>query len=146
MSPSSDETVPMLQSIASSSRHVLDLLVINVSPDRSVATEVDLGHMSHESRVLVTVLDGPSPTAYNLDDKPDNVTTTAMVATVGYGNFRWMFPEHSVTLLQMSLLQLHSERFGHQAKRRLAMELPATGHGLLALSRSAVEEKLTSEG
>jgi alpha-N-arabinofuranosidase len=114
------ETVPVLQSVAGDSGHILQLLVINVSPDRSVATEVDVGHLFHEGRVLVTVLDGPSPTAYNIYQGQNLVGTTSAVATVGPGNFRWMFPAHSVTLLQMSLLEPASDRLGHQAKRRLA--------------------------
>lgn len=138
MRPSQNEVVPVLQCVAASSRGTLELLVINVSPDRSVATEVDLGHLVHESRVLVTVLDGPSPTAYNVSEDAKTVTTSSVVATVGYRNFRWMFPAHSVTLLQMSLLKLGDDRLSHQTKRKLARtEIPAIVKGpLVALGGS----------
>jgi alpha-L-arabinofuranosidase len=94
---------PDLWTTAALSRHgVLDLLVINASPVTSVRAEVVVDGMFHESRAHVSLLDGPSPTAYNTPSGPDRVSTQVSTAPVGNGDFSWLFPSHSVSLLQLT--------------------------------------------
>ena len=80
----------------------IDLLVVNASPVNSVRSHVEINGVLHKSRMHVLLLDGPSPTAYNTPENPDNVTTVSTTAEVGNGDFFWTFPAHSITMLQLS--------------------------------------------
>ena len=80
----------------------IDLLVINASPVSAVRTHVAIEGVLHKSRVHFLLFDGPSPTAYNTPETPDNVSTLAGSAEVGNGDFSWTFPAHSITMLQLS--------------------------------------------
>jgi alpha-L-arabinofuranosidase len=97
--------VPVLQTVASVSNGKLDLLVINVSPDRQVAAEVSPWRLAAPREITATLLDGPSPLAFNTYAQPNRVGTTSWTAQVTGHNFLWNFPAHSVTLLQMPLLK-----------------------------------------
>lgn len=98
----SGSDAPDLWVTAASSRSgVIDLVVINASPVTSVRSRVIVDGVLHKGRVHALLLDGPSPTAYNTPAHPDNVTTVASTAEVGTGDFSWMFPAHSVTMLQL---------------------------------------------
>jgi alpha-L-arabinofuranosidase len=97
--------VPVLQAVASASNGKLNLLVINVSPDRRVLAQVSPWHIAQPRSITATVLDGPTPLAYNTYAHPDRVGTTTSTVQVGHHFFVWDFPAHSVTLLQMPLLK-----------------------------------------
>jgi alpha-L-arabinofuranosidase len=97
--------VPVLQAVASSSNGKLLLLVINVSADHRVLAEVSPWHIAQPRYVKATVLDGPTPTAFNTYTEPDNVETKTSTFEVGQHYFVWDFPAHSLTLLQMPLLK-----------------------------------------
>jgi alpha-L-arabinofuranosidase len=87
---------------AASRKGAVDIVVINANPVRSLRSDVVIEGELHKSEVHSLLLDGPSPTAYNTAEKPDNVTTVARTADVGSGDFFWTFPAHSVTMLQLS--------------------------------------------
>jgi alpha-N-arabinofuranosidase len=87
---------------AASQKGAVDIVVINASPVRSIRSDIVIEGELHKSQVHSLILDGPSPTAYNTAEKPDNVTTVARTADVGSGDFFWTFPAHSVTMLQLS--------------------------------------------
>lgn len=100
--PAPGLAVPVLQTLAASSHGHLDLLVINVSPTTSVRAKVELGD-AMRSDMTVSVLDGPSTTAYNTFSRPRLVQVTTRVTQVGSRNLSWTFPAHSLTLLQLSV-------------------------------------------
>jgi alpha-N-arabinofuranosidase len=95
--------VPVLQTLAASSRGCLDILVINVSPTASVRARVQLGYSTAPSNMTVSVLDGPSTTAYNTFSRPRLVKVATRVTRVRGRNLTWTFPAHSLTLLQLGL-------------------------------------------
>jgi hypothetical protein len=102
MQPVRGTKIPVLQSLAASSGHILDILVIDTSPWQAVKTRVDLGSMEHGRDMLASVLDGPSPLAYNTLAHPAEVGTfTRFVVLRAKHDFWWTFPAHSVTLLQL---------------------------------------------
>jgi alpha-N-arabinofuranosidase len=92
---------PVLQSLVASSHGHLDILVINVSPTTSVKAKVQLGYPAAPSTMTVSVLDGPSTTAYNTFSRPRLVTVVTRVTAVRGRNLSWTFPAHSLTLLQL---------------------------------------------
>lgn len=110
MEPGRRTKVPVLEATVASSNGLLDILVINTSPLAKVKAQVDLNALEHGRRLLATLLDGPSPLAYNTLDHPDEVTSVARFAEVNRGNFEWAFPAHSVTLLQLSVPVAHAQR------------------------------------
>lgn len=81
----------------------LCLLVVNAGPVHAVTSSVLLEGLRHSSWLKALVLDGPSATAYNTPLHPREVTTTVVKKDVGVGGFRWTFPAHSVTLLNLSV-------------------------------------------
>jgi len=87
---------------ASAPSKQLELLVTNSNSLRPVRTRVVLTGLCHGDWLQVSVLDGPSPTAYNTRAHPDLVTLANSTFRLGKGNFDWTFPAHSVTLLQIS--------------------------------------------
>lgn len=97
-----DGNVPELGVTAGASRQGwVDLVVINASPVAPVAAQVDLEGWQHTTRVRAYVIDGPSPLAYNTPWDPRVVTVTAGSSDVPAGAFKWTFPAHSLSLLQM---------------------------------------------
>jgi alpha-L-arabinofuranosidase len=102
MQPARGTKIPVLQSLAASSGHILDILAIDTSPWQAVKTRVDLGSLEHGRHMLASVLDGPSPLAYNTLAHPAEVGTfTRFVVLRAKHDFWWTFPAHSVTLLQL---------------------------------------------
>jgi alpha-N-arabinofuranosidase len=99
MAPAPGQQVPVLQPLAALSRGRLDLIVINVSPTAVVRAAVRCQGLTGTTNLTASVLDGPSPTAYNSFSQPDKVGITTLRATVQKGSFWWTFPAHSVTLL-----------------------------------------------
>jgi len=97
--------VPVLQPIAASSDGKLDLLVLNVSPLTPVNAEIDLWRLARQGDVTATVLDGPSPTAFNTTASPATVTTVTRTVEETSPQFSWTFPAHSVTLLEMPIIR-----------------------------------------
>ena len=97
--------VPVLQTVASSSNGKLDLLVLNVSPDEPVTAEVSPWQLAAPHEVTATLLDGPTPLAYNTYAHPDRVRARTWTVQVAHRYFTWDFPAHSITLLQLSLLK-----------------------------------------
>jgi alpha-N-arabinofuranosidase len=103
MEPAPGERVPVLQSLAAWTGKGIAILVINASPLLPVRALVDLGKIAHGSGVVSTVLDGPSPLAYNDLAHPNTVRLVTRHTMVPPDrNFSWTFPDHSVTLLQLS--------------------------------------------
>lgn len=101
MSPYSNEQVPVLQVVATQSGKDVDLVVVNTSPTQSVPTTVDMGSIAHGNTATLSLLDGPSPTSYNLNGEPPSVTTTISKYLVPSGNFTWTFPAHSVSIVAL---------------------------------------------
>ena len=104
MEPTPSLRVPVLQALAATTGAVLDVLVINASPSAPVRAAVDVGPFEHGRYMLDSVLDGPGPLAYNTTYRPRAVTVFTRFADVGTErNFWWVFPAHSVTLLQLQV-------------------------------------------
>jgi alpha-L-arabinofuranosidase len=97
--------VPILQTVAGASNGNLDLVVINVSPDERVTADVSPWELADPHDVTATLLDGPSPLAYNTYAHPDRVGARTWTVQVNGHYFVWNFPAHSVTLLRMPLLK-----------------------------------------
>ena len=97
--------VPILQTVAGASNGKLDLMVINVSPDQEVTAYVSPWEMAAPHDVTATLLDGPSPLAYNTYAQPYRVGSRSWTVQVGGHWFVWEFPAHSITLLRMPLLR-----------------------------------------
>ncbi len=95
----------MLQAIAASSNGKLDLLVLNVSPLTPVNAEISLWRLSRQGDVTATVLNGPSPTAFNTSANPTTVTSVTRTVQETSRQFSWIFPAHSVTLLEMPIIR-----------------------------------------
>jgi len=53
--------------------------------------------------MTVSVLDGPSTTAYNTFSRPRLVKVVTRVTRVRGRNLSWTFPAHSLTLFQLGL-------------------------------------------
>jgi hypothetical protein len=103
MEPSPGLRVPVLQSLAAWTGSGVDILVINGSPLEPVKGLVDLGGIAHGPNLVSTVLDGPSPLAYNGLGHPNTVQlVTRQFLVAPDRNFSWSFPAHSGTLLQLS--------------------------------------------
>jgi alpha-L-arabinofuranosidase len=100
-----DGNVPVLQPIAASSDGKLDLLVLNVSPITPVNAEISLWRLARLGDVTATVLNGPSPTAFNTAASPATVTTVTRTVEETKREFSWTFPAHSVTLLEMPIIR-----------------------------------------
>jgi alpha-N-arabinofuranosidase len=101
MAPGPGQRVPVLQPLAAASRGRLELIVINVSPTATVRARVRCQGLTGTTDLSASLLDGPSPTAYNSFGQPDEVGITAGRGTVQKGSFWWTFPAHSVTLLEL---------------------------------------------
>ncbi len=78
----------------------LDLLVINASPDRSLRERILAGARRHSAGLRAYLLDGPSPVAFNTSARPELVRVTTSTMELGRGDLFWVFPAHSLTLLQ----------------------------------------------
>jgi alpha-L-arabinofuranosidase len=100
-----DGDVPVLQPIAAVSHGKLDLLVLNVSPITPVNALISLWRLARQGDVTATVLDGPSPTAFNTLASPSTVTTVTRTVEETSRQFSWTFPAHSVTLLEMPIIR-----------------------------------------
>ena len=105
MGTGTDGNVPVLQPIAASSNGKLDLLVLNVSPLTPVNAEISLWRLARQGDVTATVLNGPSPTAFNTSANPTTVTTVTRTVQETSRQFSWIFPAHSVTLLEMPIIR-----------------------------------------
>jgi alpha-L-arabinofuranosidase len=100
-----DGNVPVLQPIAASSNGKLYLLVLNVSPITDVNAEISLWRLARQGDVTATLLNGPSPTAFNTAASPATVTTVTRTVLETNREFSWIFPAHSVTLLEMPIIR-----------------------------------------
>ncbi len=94
--------VSVLQPLVVRNGAQLDVLVINVSPDAPVRADLVFDGVHHDSYMSATLLSGTNPLAFNTLYQPYAVSTTTRPAVAGRGNFSWLFPAHSVTLLQMA--------------------------------------------
>ncbi|MGC8627106.1 MAG: alpha-L-arabinofuranosidase C-terminal domain-containing protein [Acidimicrobiales bacterium] len=79
----------------------VDIVVINASPTEPFLAQVDLRDKKNFSQVDASVLDGPSPTAYNTPARPDLVHVTSYATPLTGKHFYWRFPAHSLTLLRL---------------------------------------------
>lgn len=77
----------------------LVVAVVNANPSHAVGTRVVFEGLAHGQVAVSYLLDGPTLAAFNTPSRPGVVTTTRSVARVGNGNFYWVFPAHSVSLL-----------------------------------------------
>ena len=102
MAPAPGQQVPVLQPVVALSRGHLELVVINVSPTDAVKATVRYRGLPSSADLTARLLDGPSPTAYNTLDQPDEVGITTLRGTVHNRGFEWTFPAHSVTLLELA--------------------------------------------
>lgn len=92
---------PVLLTTAALVRGHRELVVVNTSLRTAVRSELRFAGGRHGARIAVSVLDGPSATAYNTAAHPTRVRITSRHVTVGSGAFAWTFPAHSVTLLRL---------------------------------------------
>jgi len=90
---------PALLVTAASTAHGTELLVVNASPSRSLRARVVLPGSQRPTRMVVSLVDGPSATAYNTAAHPHEVVMTTRSARVVPGDIAWTFPAHSVSLL-----------------------------------------------
>ncbi len=81
-------------------RHLL-VAVVNARAGASVAAQVQ-GPLGQGCMLRASVLDGATPTSYNTPDRPALVTVRTSTTTVRCGSFHWVFPAHSLSLLQLS--------------------------------------------
>jgi hypothetical protein len=99
--PNSDRT-PALWAVAAESRTgQVDIVVINESPTEPFFARVDLSGKKSFGQVDASVLDGPSPTAYNTPVHPDLVHVTSYAEPATGRQLYWRFPAHSLTLLRL---------------------------------------------
>lgn len=102
MAPYAKDDVPVLQAVAADANGKLYLVVVNASPTQPVPTTIDTGPLAHGNTATVTVLDGPSPTSYNVPGQAPAVVTTVKKDLVRSGDFAWTFPAHSVSLIELA--------------------------------------------
>lgn len=97
----SGQRLPSLTTVASRQPDGdLELFVVNQSPSQAVSTELRPG-MTHGATAQLDTLDGSSITAINTATS-QQVTTKTSTASVGSGLFRYAFPAHSITRIELT--------------------------------------------
>jgi alpha-L-arabinofuranosidase len=99
--PARNKQVPVLEAVAATRAGEVQLAVVNTSPGAAVAADVDLGSQEHFSSLSASLLDGPSPTAYNTSAQPSTVASKTTLFGSPKDNFDWTFLAHSLTLLEL---------------------------------------------
>jgi alpha-L-arabinofuranosidase len=84
------------------SRHVT-LTVVNRSPDTAIATTIGTGAAVAPERVVVHVLNGPSPVSINSFAEPDLVGVQVHSVQSNDGQLELTFPPHSFSCVELHL-------------------------------------------
>lgn len=96
------QPVPTLSVLAVRTAQHEYLLGINRSPSDAVTAAVDPVAYRHSGMITARTLNAASSLSYNSPEQPDAVTLASSSAAAGAGTFSYMFPAHSVTLLQLT--------------------------------------------
>ena len=80
----------------------LSLAVINRHKDRDIETRIHLGNFNPESKAHIYVLNAAEHTTANDFNEPDNVVIKEIEAIEVGANFSYMFPAHSITIIEVS--------------------------------------------
>lgn len=80
----------------------LRIIVVNRHPDADLAAEVVTDGFRHGPEAAVSTVTGADFTSYNSLEHPDDVRIVRSTAPVGEAAFRYHFPAHSVTVLELA--------------------------------------------